>query len=72
MSEPFIKTRPGTGEDSGKLCVVMDSVGHEYFMRMVNRAQPTRQDNPKAFTSIKDRIQGAFLAGAVVMGWQGR
>ncbi|WP_434286277.1 hypothetical protein [Celeribacter sp. SCSIO 80788] len=69
MTEPHIKTREG---ENGLLICEMDQAGHELFQRLLNRAEPRRNDNPKTFQDTKDRINGAFLAGAVVMGWKSK
>jgi hypothetical protein len=37
----------------------------------LDRAEPRGNDNLKNFAAIKDRIAGAFMAGAHVMGWKG-
>ncbi|WP_102858279.1 hypothetical protein [Phaeobacter inhibens] len=70
MSEPYIKSIPH--EEDGKLHFVVDQAGYEMFMRLVSRAVPTKADNPANFNAIKDRISGAFLTGAILMGWRGK
>jgi hypothetical protein len=65
MSEPHIKAIP----HDDKLHFVMDRAGYELFERIIKRSEPARKDNPKAFTDVKHRIEGALFAGAVVMGW---
>lgn len=70
MSDPYIKAIPDPEE--GKLHFVMDRDGFEQFQRLLTRTQPAKSDNQLNFNAIKDRISGAFLAGAVQMGWRGK
>ena len=70
MAEPYIKSIPH--EEDDKLHFVMDRAGYELFERLVARTVPTKTDNQANFNAIKDRISGAFLTGAVLMGWRGK
>jgi hypothetical protein len=70
MSEPMVKVRPSPVRE-GVLVVEMDEAGFDLFRRLLDRAEPRRNDNPKNFAAIKNRIAGAFIAGAHVMGWKG-
>lgn len=63
-----IKAVPDTA--SGQLHFVMDAAGFELFARVIDRSVPRGTDNPAQFEAAKARIEGAFLAGAVVMGWR--
>lgn len=67
MTEPYIKAVPHPEDE--KLHVVMDRGGYELFQRYLSRAAPLKNDSPVNFKAIKDRIDGAFLAGGILMGW---
>lgn len=67
MGEPYIKAVPHHDDD--KLHFVMDREGFEQFERLLARAVPSKNDSQLNFNAIKDRIAGAFFAGAVQMGW---
>ena len=41
----------------------------ELFQRLISRAQPLRKDSPLNFNAWKERVDGAFMAGGVQMGW---
>lgn len=58
--------------DGDKLHFVMDRAGYEIFRRLISRAKSSPGDNPQSFKAAKDRVEGAFLAGGVVMGWSDR
>lgn len=67
MADPYIKAVPHP--EDGKLHVVMDQNGYDLFLRYLSRAAPLKNDSPVNFKTIKDRIDGAFLAGGSLMGW---
>lgn len=48
----------------------MDAAGYDLFRRLIDRAKPLPDDSPRNFNATKDRIDGAFLAGAILMGWR--
>ena len=66
-SDPYIKAIPD--EKTGKLRFEMDQAGFEYFSRLIARSNPRKGDNIASFHQVKDRIQGTFMAGGVIMGW---
>ena len=63
----YLKSIPG---DDDRLTFHMDRQGFDLFRRVIDRAQPGPRDNAKAFNAAKDRVLGAFLAGAIVKGWE--
>ena len=70
MAEPYLKAVPN--EETGHLHFVMDREGHELFQRLLARAKPSHGDSAHNFNKIKDRVDGAFLAGGLLMGWKGK
>ena len=66
--EPYIKAIPS--EDGQRLKFEMDQAGFDYFQRLLSRSQPTKADNNETFNAVKSRIDGAFFAGAVLLGWE--
>lgn len=67
MAGEHLKAIPSS--ESGLLTFQMDRAGYELFERLLKRATPTRADDAGAFRRAKDRVDGAFLAGASQMGW---
>ena len=67
MSSEHLKAIPDA--ESGLLNFQMDRAGFELFQRILRRAAPAKADNPSVFNQAKDRIDGAFFAGASQMGW---
>ncbi|MDE4176381.1 hypothetical protein PXK01_19670 [Phaeobacter sp. PT47_59] len=70
MADPYIKSIPN-GAD-GTLHFVMDKAGFELFERLLSRANPAPADSPANFAAVKDRIVGAFILGAIQMGWESK
>lgn len=68
MNKPYLKAIPD--EDGDRLHFVMDQAGFSLFERLLARSAPTKADSPVAFNEVKDRVSGAFYAGAVLMGWK--
>lgn len=50
----------------------MDKAGFELFRRLLTRCNPAPQDSQRNFNQIKDRVEGAFIAGAYQMGWDSK
>ena len=74
MSDPFIKVIRGSDVPqellaNDKIIIVTDRAGFEMFHRLIDRAQARENDSPVSFRAWKDRVVGAFMAGASVMGW---
>lgn len=67
MSEPHLKAIPDTA--TGLLRFEMDEYGFALFEKLLSRAEPRQADSPAAFKATKDRVAGAFMAGAAQMGW---
>lgn len=67
MSSEHLKAIPDA--ESGLLNFQMDRAGFELFERLLKRAIPAKSDNHGVFKQVKDRVDGAFFAGASQMGW---
>lgn len=63
----YIKVRPSKVE--GRIICEMDQAGFEKLKHLIDRAAPRKGDNIIKFNEWRDRAQGLFLAGAVVMKW---
>ena len=68
MSEPHLKAVPDVS--AGLLRFEMDCDGFALFKRLLARAEPRPTDIPASFKATKERVEGAFMAGAVQMGWK--
>ena len=68
--KPYLKAIPD--EKADKLHFVMDQAGFDLFERLISRAVPPNADSSLNFNSIKEYVSGAFLAGAVQMGWRAK
>lgn len=69
MSEPYIKVRPHEDKE-GLVCITVDQDGFELFMRLIRRAVRLKADNAHRFQAWKDRVEGAFFAAEILMGWK--
>ncbi|MEW2911434.1 hypothetical protein [Leisingera sp. JC11] len=67
MASEHLKAIPSA--ESGLLTFQMDRAGYELFERLLKRSAPARSDDAGAFKQAKDRVDGAFFAGASQMGW---
>jgi len=67
MTEEHLKAIPNN--EDGLLTFQMDRAGFDLFKRLLSRSAPAKADNHAMFNQAKDRIDGAFFAGAVQMGW---
>ncbi|KIC12879.1 hypothetical protein RA19_00285 [Leisingera sp. ANG-M1] len=67
MADEHLKAIPSS--ESGLLTFQMDRAGYELFERLLKRAVPGKADNAGVFKQAKDRVDGAFFAGASQMGW---
>lgn len=68
MSEPHLKAIPDPA--AGILRFEMDAAGFALFERLLSRAEPRQTDKPAAFNAARDRVAGAFMVGAIQMGWK--
>lgn len=67
MTEPHLKAVPDP--ETGLLRFEMDAAGFRLFERLLARVEPKKTDNLATFLAIRDRVSGAFMTGAHVMGW---
>lgn len=67
MTEPHLKAIPDPA--TGFLRFDMDEYGFALFEKLLSRSEPRQADSPASFKATKDRVAGAFLAGAAQMGW---
>lgn len=70
MSEPHLKAVPDPA--TGLLRFEMDAAGFAMFERLLARSAARPGDDKAAFKATSDRVSGAFMAGAIQMGWAGK
>lgn len=67
-AEPHLKAVPDP--ETGLLRFEMDAEGFRLFERLLARAEPKKTDNLATFSAVRDRVSGAFMAGAILMNWR--